>query len=115
MKSGIQYDQKDIVIVPFPFTDLSSAKQRPVLILSTNEYNKKGQDVITCGITSNLDNNEHSILIDNSSLTEGSIPVKSRIKVDKIFTISKMLVRKKIAKLKDQAFENVKNELFTLI
>ena len=115
MKSGIRCEQQDIVIVPFPFTDLSSTKQRPVLILSKNEYNQKGGDVITCGITSNLDNKEYSILIDNSSLAEGSIPVKSRIKIDKLFTISKLLVRKKVAKLNNEQFESVKKELFRLL
>ncbi len=115
MKSGTMYEQKDIVIVPFPFTDLSSSKQRPVLVLSRNDYNEKSEDIITCGITSNLSNKNHSLLIDNASLSDGFIPVKSRIKVDKLFTINKSLVRKKVAKLNNGQFELVKKELFSLI
>jgi len=49
MISGIMYEQGDVLIVPFPFTDLSAIKQRPVLVLSKKEYNKKTDDIITCG------------------------------------------------------------------
>ena len=43
----IVFEQRDIIIVPFPFSDLSGSKQRPVLILSTLEYNKHTEDLIT--------------------------------------------------------------------
>ncbi len=36
MKYGTQYEQGEIIIVPFPFTDLSTIKQRPILIISKN-------------------------------------------------------------------------------
>jgi mRNA interferase MazF len=49
MTFGIKYEQGDIVVVPFPFTDLSEVKQRPVLILSKKNASLY---VITCGITS---------------------------------------------------------------
>ncbi len=88
MKSGIMFEQGDIVIVPFPFTDLSSVKQRPVLVLSKNEYNTKSEDIVTCGITSNLKNKEYSVILDNSHLEGGSIPTKSMIKVDKMSEFS---------------------------
>jgi mRNA interferase MazF len=53
MKSMIHYKQWDIVLVPFPFTDLSTTKKRPGLIISPNEYNKSN-DIIIAFITSNL-------------------------------------------------------------
>ena len=109
------FEQGDIVVVPFPFTDLSAAKQRPALVISKTEYNSKTEDVITCGITSNLQNSDYSVIIDNSSLAEGTIPTKSRIKVDKLFTISKLLVKKKVAKLLAEEFSKVKAELQKLV
>ena len=112
---GIQYEQGDIVIVPFPFSDLTGTKQRPVLILSNKDYNYKTEDVITCGITSNTKNIENSILIDNENLEEGQIPISSRIKADKLFTLHKKIIKKKIGKLNHDTFKKVREELFKLI
>ncbi len=63
MISGIQYKQGEIILVPFPFTDLSGIKQRPVLVLSNGGYNTLSSDIITCGITSNLNDRSYGILI----------------------------------------------------
>ena len=115
MKSGTIYKQGEIVIVPFPFSDLSNIKQRPVLILSKNTNNDISEDIITCGITSNLKDTRHSILINNNDLIEGNIPIKSRIKIDKLFTLDKKIVKKKIARLNKNAFDKVKNEFFKLV
>ncbi len=109
------FEQGDIVLVPFPFTDLSGMKQRPALVLSNTGYNGKTQDIVTCGITSNIQNSEYSIIIDNANLASGSIPKKSRIKVDKIFTLKQFLVKKKIAKLDSEEFEKVRAELRKLV
>ena len=109
------YKQGEIVVVPFPFSDLSSVRQRPVLILSKNEDNEKSDDVITCGITSNLRNAKCSVLIDNVDLEKGNIPAKSRIKIDKLFTLDKNIVKKKVAKLNKATLLRVKEEFYKLI
>lgn len=114
MKSGTLFKQGEIAIVPLPFTDLSGTKQRPVLILSKTDYNGS-DDIITCGITSNLKDAEHSVIIDNKNLSEGQIPITSRIKVDKLFTLEKSLVRKIIGRINNQTFEMVKKEFINLI
>ncbi len=108
-------EQGNIVLIPFPFTDLSSAKQRPALVLSKSSYNKATEDIITCGITSNLQNAGNSVLIDDADLSEGTLRAKSRVKVGKIFTLKQSLVRKTVAKLKTASFEKVKEEMQKLI
>ena len=113
--SGIIFEQGNIVIVPFPFSDLSGSKQRPVLVLSKSDYNKNTDDIITCGITSNLKDSQHSVIIDNNHLVEGKIPIISRIKVDKLFTLEKSIVKKIIGKVNKQTFETVKKEFLNLI
>jgi len=115
MASGTSFEQREIALAPFPFTDLIDIKQRPVLILSTNEYNYKTEDIIVCGITSILKDKEYSILIDNKNLEAGMLPLKSRIKVDKIFTLQQSLIIKKLGKLDKETFEKVKEELNKLI
>ena len=46
-------EQGDIVLVPVPFTDLSSKKRRPVIVVSNNTYNRQSADVIVVAMTSN--------------------------------------------------------------
>ncbi len=115
MKFGIQYEQGEILIVPFPFSDLSNIKRRPVLILSNNKDNKNSKDLIICGITSNLRDKEHSVAIENHNLLFGQIPIKSLIKIDKLFTIEKSIVIKKIAKLNQEIFKKVKKEFYSIV
>lgn len=115
MKSGIVFNQGDIVIVPFPFSDLTRIRQRPVLVLSKSSYLNKCEDVLTCGITSNLKDSNYSLLIDNSNLKEGEIPVKSRIKVDKLFTLEQSIIIKKLGRINKETFDKVKKEFFSLV
>lgn len=115
MKSGIQFKQGEIIIVPFPFSDLTGTKQRPVLVLSKSDYNLECDDIITCGITSNLKNSKFSVLLENKDLIEGQIPAASRIKVDKLFTLEKTIVIKKIGRINKEIFDKVKTEFFRLI
>jgi mRNA interferase MazF len=44
----------DVVVVSFPFTDLSAARRRPALVLSTDEYIAKTGDLIIAQITSRV-------------------------------------------------------------
>lgn len=115
MKSGIVFNQGDILIVPFPFSDLTSVRQRPVLVLSKKEYHEKCGDIITCGITSNLKDSKYSVLIDNSDLIEGNIPVKSRIKIDKLFTLEQSIIIKKIGRVNKETFSKVRKNFVNLI
>lgn len=115
MISGTTYEQGEIVLVPFPFTNLQAVKKRPVLILSNNRYNRKAQDVVTCGITSNLNDHDHSVLIKNTDCTRGSLPKESRIKADKLFTLEQSIIIKRLAKVGESTFQKTKQELFGLI
>lgn len=109
------FKQGEIIIVPFPFSDLSSIKQRPVMILSKNIDNEKVEDVITCGITSNVKDSKYSVLIENKDLIDGKIPKPSRIKIDKLFTISQDIIKKKVGRVDKKTFEKVKSEFVKLV
>ncbi|MCD6212424.1 MAG: type II toxin-antitoxin system PemK/MazF family toxin [Sulfurovum sp.] len=47
-------NQRDIVLVPIPFTDLTSKRHRPVVVVSNNGYNRKAEDIVVVAMTSNL-------------------------------------------------------------
>ena len=115
MKFGTQFKQGDILIVPFPFSNLSGLRQRPVLVISHDKYNENCEDIITCGITSNLKDIQYSVLFTGDDLSEGSIPTKSRVKVDKLFTLEKSIIKKKIARLNNECMVRVRKEFIGLV
>ena len=65
------YKQRDIVLIPIPFTDLSSKKRRPVVILSNDEYNMNQEDIVVAAITSNISDDEYSVRITQDDVEGG--------------------------------------------
>jgi len=41
-----QYNRGDVILVPFPFSDQTTIKKRPAIIVSSNTYNSISQDVV---------------------------------------------------------------------
>lgn len=107
MRHGTMYKQGDIVLIPVPFTDLSLNKKRPVLVLSNANYNLKSMDIVVVAITSNISEKEYSVLFANNDMIDGSIKLTSCIRADKIYTLSKAIVIKKIGAVKTQVIDNV--------
>ncbi len=99
MKDGTIVSQRDIILIPFPYSNLSENKKRPAIVLSNEEYNSKNGDVICCAITSNPRNYERSIVINEKDLDEGNLRYESEVKPNKVFTLSQSLVIKRLAKL----------------
>ena len=114
-KSGIKFERGEMVLVPFPFTDMSQSKLRPVLVISNISYSKTSSDFICCGITSNLNNKKNSILLENSDMKDGVLAKKSRIKFDNIFTLQKDLAVRKIGQINSKKLNLVVNSIIKLI
>ena|SRR3989338_62026 len=108
-------NQQDLVWVNLPFSDLRQSKVRPALVVSNNNYNKSNPDVVVCAVTSKLKESEYSVLIDNKDLSSGSLPIKSRVRVDKILQIEKDLVIRPFAKLENKMFDNVVGKIADLV
>jgi len=85
------YNQRDIVLIPFPYSDLTGFKQRPALIISNNEINKT-EDRICCLVTTNK--SKESIIIERKDFESGKLPFKSWIKAHRLFTIHEKIIRK---------------------
>jgi len=95
------YKQGDIILIPFPFTNLSTLKQRPAFVISSDTYNKTHADIIICAITSHIPIKIEPFdyrMTSDDTLNSGLLK-ESLIKLDKIVTIDKRLVRKKLGKL----------------
>lgn len=115
MKYGTSIiEQREIILIPFPFTDLSATKKRPALVISYTDFNKENQDILVCQITHNLKQRHHSIFINNNNLESGNLAVESLVKANKIFTINKLLTIQKIGKLNSKTYAMVYDDICKL-
>lgn len=93
----------DVVLLPFPFTNLNASKKRPALVISPKEYNT-GPDLVVMFVTSNLKATSKIGDYIINEWEESGLPKPSMIRM-KFATIDKTLAIKKIAELttSDQA------------
>lgn len=94
------YKPWNIVLVPFPFTNLSTNKKRPALIVSPANYNK-GYDAIIMFVTSNLSAIERPGDYELQEWQEAGLPKPSMTRM-KLATVDKNIIIKKIARLTDK-------------
>ena len=106
--------QKEIVLLPYPFSDLEGTKVRPALVVSNNFFNKKSDDCIMVPLTTVIKDEPYSILINQEDLSSGKLLKPSRIRVDKIFTVEKDIVVMKIGIISDSTFTKIKEEIIKL-
>ena len=107
------YKQGDIVVVKFPFTDGSEFKKRPALVISNELVNKTG-DLLIVQITSKKHNDKFSFSIEeNDCLSD--LPLKSYIRIHKIFTIHQSVILSKITSTKPDFIEFITDEIYKLI
>jgi len=108
-------EQGDILLIPVPFTDLSSQKQRPVVVISIDNYNNKHLDIVVVAMTSNPSEDEYSFMVENVDLLKGILKRPSRIRVDKIYTLSQSIAVHKFGAVKPATLERIRTMLQTLV
>jgi len=113
MPSTINFSQGDVVLVPFPFTDLTAIKQRPALVLSPERLNKLRADLIVAAITSQIPEalNDDEVLLSEADLRAGGLPKRSMVKLGKIFTIHQGLIRKKLGRVLQSTLQEIMQKL----
>ena len=100
-------EQRDLLLVPFPFSDQSGKKVRPIIVISNNEFNKSSEDLIVVGVTSNIFKDKYTANFNNVDLEEGKLLDKCCIKVENILRIDKKLIIKKIGRIKREKFTEI--------
>ncbi|MBM4042365.1 MAG: MazF family transcriptional regulator [Planctomycetes bacterium] len=84
-----------VVLVPFPFSDLSQAKLRPAIVLA-----EAGRgDWILCQVTSNPYGDPNSIQLTGADLASGSLQLVSYARPGKLFTANQGLMTIEVGKL----------------
>ena len=101
------YKRGQVLLVPFPFTDLTSVNQRPALVISSDKSNALRQDVIVLAITSQtpVQLSPDEMIVPAPELPIWGLPKPSIIKLAKIFTIHQGLIRRAFGKVPDVTLE----------
>lgn len=115
MKTGTMPKQGDILLIPIPFTDLSSQKRRPVIVISNDQYNRKTNDIVVVAMTSNPQVTDYSLSVTSSDLVEGALNRPGKIRVDKIYTLSQTIVAKTFGQVDDKTLNRIRRRLVNLV
>ena len=101
----------DVVLLDFPFSDLSGSKLRPAVILASVGRG----DFIACQITSNRDADSDAVELLASNYSAGGLNVVSYARPGKLFTAHRSLFVKRVARLTDAVREEVTNAVIGIV
>lgn len=101
----------DVVVLDFPFSDLSAIKRRPSLIIKI----PKGEDVIICQITAQSQEKSVEIPIQSTDFANKGLRRDSYVRIDKITSIKRTRIKYKVGSLKQGKFEEILNEVCSFL
>ncbi len=93
----------NVVVVNFPFSDLSQSKRRPALVVAKAEFT----NLILCQITAQPYTSKQAIPITSADFVEGNLVKKSYIRPDKLFTTDASIIERTIGKIKKDTLKGV--------
>ena len=100
-----------VVLVPFPFSDLSQAELRPAVVLAEGGRG----DWILCQITSNPYGDARAIELTDAGFAAGSLRTTSYARPGKLFTANRELMTTQVGVLKADAFRQVVEAVITIL
>ena len=101
----------EVVVLPFPFSDLSASKKRPALVVA----DLIGDDIILCQITSQQIKDVYAILLRESDMINGSLKNESNIRPNGIFTADKNIILYKIGSVSVTKCQEVRNKIIEIL
>ena len=113
----IGYKHGDVVLVPFPFTDFSTLKQRPALVISSDAFNRSSEDAILVALTSQSGSASKggNYLIKGAEQKHSGLLGEGVVLVGKIITIDQRLIRNKIGTLSPKVLEEISKRISKII
>ena len=100
----------DVVVIPFPFSNLRGFKRRPALVLA----DWGSDDLVLCQITSKNVRDTFALSLGSNDIICGKIPIIGNIRPNKLFTAEKSIILYKIGALKGEKLKNVLDKLSNL-
>lgn len=106
-----QFVKGDVVVVPFPFSDLSQSKRRPALVISILE----GDDAILCQITSRNISDNYAVPVNDVDFRSGGLKQSSNIRPNRLFTADTNIILYQAGSIKKDKLNQVINKVIEII
>ena len=78
----------DVVVLPFPQTNLPPGKRRPALVVA----DLPGDDLVLCQITSQTHHDSYSIPLGVKDFQAGQLAVRSYVRPNRLFTVEQSVI-----------------------
>jgi mRNA-degrading endonuclease toxin of MazEF toxin-antitoxin module len=101
----------EVVVSPFPFSDLSSNKRRPALVVASLE----GSDVILCQITSQAISDRYAVPLAVSDFATGSLRKPSNVRPNRLFTADSHVILYRAGKVTNEKMREVTEKILQLL
>ena len=101
----------DVVVIPFPFSDLSATKRRPALVVAS----LPGDDVILCQITGGTYSSPNVIPITSSDFAIGGLNRDSNVRPDRLFTANSQIIAYRAGTLSTEKASEVVAKIVAII
>jgi len=101
----------DVVVVPFPFSDLSATKRRPALVVTV----LTGDEVILCQITSKTVTDGYALPLSDDDFTSGGLRQESNIRPNRIFTADSNIILYRAGVLSSKKVQEVVAKIIQII
>ena len=101
----------DVVVIPFPFSDLSSTQKRPALVLTKLQ----GDDLILCQITSKHTKDKYARPLSEKELNSGLLKQESNIRPNKIFTADVSIIDYKLGSINQMKTKKIIQKVCKII
>jgi mRNA interferase MazF len=106
-----EFVEGDVVVVPFPFSDLSQVKRRPALVLT----NLQGDDLILCQITSQAMRDRYAISIQDRDFISGGLNQSSNLRPNRLFTADRQIILYKAGQIRTEKLREVINKIIDIL
>lgn len=106
-----RYARGTVVVLPFPFSDLTHAKRRPALVITP----LRGSDLILCMITSQSLRDPTAIPLAAADFAHGGLPVHSFARPTRLFTADGTLIQRSVGQLTAATFAQIIQTLVDVI
>lgn len=104
-----------VVLLPFPHTNLKTGKKRPALVLTGREYHDESRDTVLAYVTSQHQTGKWSIKITAQDLSTGKLVKDSWVRVDRLATVEQGLVQGVVGQLKQNVLRKVRASFLDLL